>query len=204
MHQYQKILQAQYQRKLIDQYADNEALLKDIELLYQQWVAAQNQLDSLKSKANNREAEVSLLQYQYQELEELDLKDNEWNEMCQQHQKLHNAKDLIQQGLKEGPSLGHELKRLRDESLDRKAKKISSLIAIIGLFNLPVIKYSVDWWNTLHQPSSITLTSAPTILAFLHAILIISKASSQNIPPGSGVPVAGMILESTPSTSKVI
>ena len=44
-----------------------------------------------------------------------------------------------------------------------KANKISSIIAIVGLFNLPVIKYSVDWWNTLHQPSSITLTSAPTI-----------------------------------------
>ncbi len=44
-----------------------------------------------------------------------------------------------------------------------KANKISSVIGIIGLFNLPIIKYSVDWWNTLHQPSSITLTSAPTI-----------------------------------------
>jgi len=44
-----------------------------------------------------------------------------------------------------------------------KANKISSIIGIVGLFNLPVIKYSVDWWNTLHQPSSITLTSAPTI-----------------------------------------
>ena len=44
-----------------------------------------------------------------------------------------------------------------------KANKITSIIGIIGLFNLPVIKYSVDWWNTLHQPSSITLTSAPTI-----------------------------------------
>ena len=44
-----------------------------------------------------------------------------------------------------------------------KANKISSIIGIIGIFNLPVIKYSVDWWNTLHQPSSITLTSAPTI-----------------------------------------
>ncbi len=43
------------------------------------------------------------------------------------------------------------------------ANKISSIIAVIGLFNLPIIKYSVDWWNTLHQPSSITLTSAPTI-----------------------------------------
>ena len=44
-----------------------------------------------------------------------------------------------------------------------KANKISSIIAIVGLFNLPIIRYSVDWWNTLHQPSSITLTSAPTI-----------------------------------------
>ena len=54
-----------------------------------------------------------------------------------------------------------------------KAKKISSIIAIIGLFNLPVIKYSVDWWNTLHQPSSITLTSAPTIHSTMLVPLII-------------------------------
>ena len=44
-----------------------------------------------------------------------------------------------------------------------KANRITSIIATIGLFNLPIIKYSVDWWSTLHQPSSITLTSAPTI-----------------------------------------
>mgnify|MGYP001254472751 CR=1 FL=1 len=44
-----------------------------------------------------------------------------------------------------------------------KANKISSIIGIVGLFNLPIIKYSVNWWSTLHQPSSITLTSAPTI-----------------------------------------
>ena len=44
-----------------------------------------------------------------------------------------------------------------------KASKISSIIGIVGLINLPVIKYSVDWWNTLHQSSSITFTSAPTI-----------------------------------------
>jgi heme exporter protein C len=44
-----------------------------------------------------------------------------------------------------------------------KANKISSVIAIIGSLNLPIIKYSVDWWSTLHQSSSITLTSTPTI-----------------------------------------
>ena len=43
------------------------------------------------------------------------------------------------------------------------ANKISSFVAIIGSLNLPIIKYSVDWWNTLHQTSSISLTSLPTI-----------------------------------------
>ncbi len=44
-----------------------------------------------------------------------------------------------------------------------RANKISCLVAIIGSLNIPVVKYSVDWWNTLHQTSSITLTSAPKI-----------------------------------------
>jgi len=44
-----------------------------------------------------------------------------------------------------------------------KANKVSSIIGIIGMLNIPFVKYSVDWWSTLHQPSSITLTSAPTI-----------------------------------------
>ena len=58
-----------------------------------------------------------------------------------------------------------------------KANKISSIIGIVGLFNLPVIKYSVDWWNTLHQPSSITLTSAPTIhYTMLVPLIIMSFA----------------------------
>ena len=44
-----------------------------------------------------------------------------------------------------------------------KANKISSLVACLGLINIPIIKYSVDWWNTLHQPASIKITGASTI-----------------------------------------
>ena len=44
-----------------------------------------------------------------------------------------------------------------------KANKMSSIIAIIGLINIPIIKFSVDWWNTLHQPTSIKLTGTSTI-----------------------------------------
>lgn len=45
------------------------------------------------------------------------------------------------------------------------AEKITNIIGILGCINLPIIRYSVDWWNTLHQPSSITISSAPTIHA---------------------------------------
>ena len=44
-----------------------------------------------------------------------------------------------------------------------KANKISSIIAIFGLINIPIIKYSVEWWNTLHQPASIKLDGSTTI-----------------------------------------
>ena len=39
-------------------------------------------------------------------------------------------------------------------------KKITSLISILGLINLPIIKFSVEWWATLHQPASIKLSGS--------------------------------------------
>jgi heme exporter protein C len=41
--------------------------------------------------------------------------------------------------------------------------KVSSVVAIIGSINLPIIKYSVEWWATLHQPASIKITGSSTI-----------------------------------------
>ena len=40
--------------------------------------------------------------------------------------------------------------------------KVTSLIAILGAINVPIIKFSVDWWNTLHQPASINILSINT------------------------------------------
>ena len=41
--------------------------------------------------------------------------------------------------------------------------KITSIIAILGVINVPIIKFSVDWWNTLHQPASINILSETSI-----------------------------------------
>ena len=48
-------------------------------------------------------------------------------------------------------------------SEEDKANKISSIVAIAGFVNIPIIKYSVEWWNTLHQPASIHITGTSSI-----------------------------------------
>jgi heme exporter protein C len=58
-----------------------------------------------------------------------------------------------------------------------KAFKVTSIITIIGIINVPIIKYSVDWWNTLHQPASINVLSKSSIhVSMLFPLLIMTAA----------------------------
>jgi len=58
--------------------------------------------------------------------------------------------------------LGH-IALMRAFDSEERGQRAAAILALVGVVNLPVIKFSVTWWNTLHQPASITLTSAPTI-----------------------------------------
>lgn len=44
-----------------------------------------------------------------------------------------------------------------------RGARAASILALVGVVNLPIVKFSVDWWNTLHQPSSILRLDGPTI-----------------------------------------
>ena len=58
-----------------------------------------------------------------------------------------------------------------------KAFKITSIITVAGIINVPIIKYSVDWWNTLHQPASINILSESSIhVSMLYPLLIMTAA----------------------------
>ena len=73
-----------------------------------------------------------------------------------------------------------------------KADKFFSVLVLIGVVNIPIIKKSVDWWSTLHQSASITLTSKPaidpvmlyplifSIISFIGLIFGLVILSSQN------------------------
>jgi len=58
-----------------------------------------------------------------------------------------------------------------------KAFKITTIITILGIINVPIIKYSVDWWNTLHQPASINILSKSSIhVSMLFPLFLMTAA----------------------------
>ncbi len=58
-----------------------------------------------------------------------------------------------------------------------RGARSAAILALVGVVNLPIIKFSVDWWNTLHQPASITRIGTPAIHpAMLTPLLLMAAA----------------------------
>jgi heme exporter protein C len=51
----------------------------------------------------------------------------------------------------------------------QRGRRSAAILAVVGLINVPIIKFSVDWWNTLHQPASVVRLDGPAI----HASILI-------------------------------
>jgi heme exporter protein C len=60
---------------------------------------------------------------------------------------------------------------------EQKASRAAGILALVGLVNLPIIRFSVDWWNTLHQPASVLRAGGPAMPAtFLTPLLLMMAA----------------------------
>jgi heme exporter protein C len=60
-----------------------------------------------------------------------------------------------------------------------RASRAAAILTLVGAINLPIIKFSVDWWNTLHQPASVMRMGGPTLdRAFLIPLLVMAVAFS--------------------------
>jgi heme exporter protein C len=60
-----------------------------------------------------------------------------------------------------------------------RAARAAAVLTLVGALNLPIIKFSVDWWNTLHQPASVMRMGGPTLdRAFLIPLLVMAIAFS--------------------------
>jgi heme exporter protein C len=58
-----------------------------------------------------------------------------------------------------------------------RAARIAAIVALVGFINVPIIKFSVDWWSTLHQPASVIRMDGPTIHASLLVPLLVMIAA---------------------------
>ncbi len=67
-------------------------------------------------------------------------------------------------------------KSMEDEE---KAGNAASILALVGLVNIPIIKFSVDWWSTLHQPASVMRLDGPTIDGAMLVPLFLMAAAYQ-------------------------
>jgi heme exporter protein C len=59
----------------------------------------------------------------------------------------------------------------------RRAARAGAILALVGVVNIPIIHFSVEWWNTLHQPASVTKLGKPSIhLSILIPLLVMMAA----------------------------
>jgi len=60
---------------------------------------------------------------------------------------------------------------------EAKAARAAAILALVGAINLPIVKFSVDWWNTLHQGASVFRGDGPTLApVFLYPLLLMGLA----------------------------
>jgi heme exporter protein C len=60
---------------------------------------------------------------------------------------------------------------------ERRADRAAALLALVGVVNVPIIYFSVKWWNTLHQGASVSLSKAPSMAAtMLSGMLVMALA----------------------------
>jgi heme exporter protein C len=78
----------------------------------------------------------------------------------------------------------------------RRADRAAALLALVGAINVPIIYFSVKWWNTLHQGASVSLTRAPSMArAMLLGMLLMALAAWMYSIAASLMRVRSLILE---------
>ena len=60
---------------------------------------------------------------------------------------------------------------------EAKAARAAAVLGLVGLINLPIVKFSVDWWNTLHQPASLVRADGPSMGPEMLAPLLVMMAA---------------------------
>ncbi len=94
-HQHQALHKRQHHRELLDNYAQNQSLVEQINQLYQEWSTLHSKILELKNQNNDNTAQLELLTYQVEELNEVNLREGEYLLLDLEHKQLAHAESHI-------------------------------------------------------------------------------------------------------------
>jgi len=95
-HAHQSLLKQEMQRQLLDDMAEDDSVFARLKQTYQAWKTLKNELDNLGGAAQDREARLTLLRYQVQELESLELSTGSIQKLKEEHRRLAHANQLLE------------------------------------------------------------------------------------------------------------
>jgi len=95
-HEHQSLMKKDMQRKMLDDFAENQSLLNKTQKAFSRWKTLNDKLVMLQSKNSDHQAKLDLLRFQTQELNELDLLDNEAQQLDEEHARLSSAGSLLE------------------------------------------------------------------------------------------------------------
>jgi DNA repair protein RecN (Recombination protein N) len=96
-HEHQSLMKKGMQRTLLDDYAENQSLLSKIAKKYDTWKSLKERFKKLSEHSSSHQDKLDLLSFQIQELNELNLTENETTQLDEEHTRLSNAEQLIEQ-----------------------------------------------------------------------------------------------------------
>lgn len=94
-HAHQSLLRAAHQRDLLDTQGHHQDLARAVRSAWQDWQAARTALHNAREQADMREQESDRLQWQLADLDRLDLREDEWPDLVQEHNRLAHAQALL-------------------------------------------------------------------------------------------------------------
>ena len=94
-HEHQSLMKKEAQRQMVDDYGNHAKLLKTLNENYKAWKVLNDKLDTLQNQNSDHQAQIDLLSFQTQELETLELVENEYEQLDEEHGRLSNAGQLL-------------------------------------------------------------------------------------------------------------
>lgn len=95
-HHHHSLFKREYQQQIVDRFGHHQNYLDSIHSYFVHWNTIQNEINELQQHKENRERDLDILRYQWDELNVLNIKENEYQDLTYQQQRLSQAKTLIQ------------------------------------------------------------------------------------------------------------